>query len=83
MLVLDEPEAGLPKATARALFEAVITQLEGRTAVIVTHAPAVLRSTFNVVLEGGKLVDSGSHDELLVRCELYRTITAEKEPAAT
>lgn len=83
VLVLDEPEAGLPKATARAMFEAVLAQLEGRSAVIVTHAPSVLRSTFNVVLEGGRLVDSGTHDELLARCELYRTITAEtagKEP---
>ncbi|NUP04779.1 MAG: ABC transporter ATP-binding protein [Polyangiaceae bacterium] len=80
VLVLDEPEAGLPKATARDLFEAVLARREDRTAVIVTHAPGVLSSTFNVVFDGGKLVDSGTHDELLTRCELYRTITATQAP---
>lgn len=83
ILVLDEPEAGLPKATAKALFQAVIEELRGRSAVVVTHAPGVLDSTFNVVMDGGKVVDSGTHAELLERCELYRKITAEKDaPAA-
>jgi ATP-binding cassette subfamily B protein len=84
VLVLDEPEAGLPKATARALFDAVLAQRGARTVVTVTHAPAVLASTFNVVLEDGKLVDQGTHDQLLDRCDLYRTLTADKpdKPAA-
>lgn len=81
LLVLDEPEAGLPKATARSLFHAVVGSLDGRTALVVTHAPSVLPSTFNVVLADGKLVDVGPHEELLARCEIYRTITAEKEPS--
>ncbi len=78
VLVLDEPEAGLPRATARSLFEAVRDRLAGRPALVVTHAPSVLPSAFNVVLEAGKLVDQGPHAELLARCELYRTLAAEK-----
>jgi len=75
ILVLDEPEAGLPKATARAMFEAVLDARGKRTVIVVTHAPALLRSTCTVVLQAGRVVDIGSHDDLVGRCEVYRTIT--------
>lgn len=77
ILVLDEPEAGLPRATARALFDAVLAVRAGRSVVAVTHAPGLLASSKNVVLDKGRRVDEGTHDELVERCALYRTLTAE------
>lgn len=76
ILVLDEPEAGLPDETAKQLFDAVLAARDGRTVVVVTHAPALLQSDFNVLFEGGKVADVGSHVELLERSPLYAKLLA-------
>jgi ABC-type multidrug transport system fused ATPase/permease subunit len=77
IFVLDEPEAGLPSATAEELLRAVAEVARGRTCVVVTHAPHLLRSTFNVVMDGGKIAAMGTHDELAAASELYRSLLAE------
>jgi ABC-type transport system involved in cytochrome bd biosynthesis fused ATPase/permease subunit len=77
VLVLDEPEAGLPSATAEALLARVREVAAGRTTLVVTHAPHLLRSTFNVVLDGGRVADAGTHEELMKRSAAYRALIAE------
>ncbi len=77
VLVLDEPEAGLPSATAEELLRDVAAGARGRTCVVVTHAPHLLRSTFNVVVEGGAIAAIGTHEELSATSELYRSLLAE------
>lgn len=77
VLVLDEPEAGLPSAQAEALLARVADVAAGRTTLVVTHAPHLLRSTFNVVIDGGRVVDQGPHEELAARSEAYRALLAE------
>lgn len=77
IFVLDEPEAGLPSATAEELLRAVAEVAGGRTCVVVTHAPHLLRSTFNVVMDGGKIAATGTHDELAATSDLYRSLLAE------
>ncbi len=79
--VLDEPEAGLPKATAHALFETLLRERAGRSMVIVTHAPGLIEGAHIVVLEAGRIVGQGRHEELLSDCEAYRKITS--APTAT
>ncbi len=65
VLVLDEPESGLPGGQVEAVLDAAVEAARGRTLVVATHAPDLLRSTFNVLLEGGAVVAQGTHDELL------------------
>jgi ABC-type multidrug transport system fused ATPase/permease subunit len=77
VLVLDEPEAGLPSATAEEILAATREHAEGRTVLVVTHAPHLLRSDFNVVLDRGRLVAQGKHEELVERSEIYRDLLAE------
>jgi ABC-type transport system involved in cytochrome bd biosynthesis fused ATPase/permease subunit len=77
IFVLDEPEAGLPSATAEELLRALAEIAGGRTCVVVTHAPHLLRSTFNVVMDGGKIAATGTHDELAATSDLYRSLLAE------
>jgi len=77
VLVLDEPESGLPSATAEQLLRGVAEIAAGRTCVVVTHAPHLLRSTFNVVLDGGKVAGIGTHEELAATSEIYRGLLAE------
>jgi ATP-binding cassette subfamily B protein/ATP-binding cassette subfamily C protein len=82
MFVLDEPEAGLPSATAEEILRAVGKLSAGRTCVVVTHAPHLLASTFNVVLDKGKVAAIGTHEELSASCETYRALLAEGLKAA-
>jgi ABC-type multidrug transport system fused ATPase/permease subunit len=77
IFVLDEPEAGLPSATAEELLRALAEVAGGRTCVVVTHAPHLLRSTFNVVMDGGKIAAMGTHDDLAATSDLYRSLLAE------
>lgn len=77
VFVLDEPEAGMPSATAEELLKAVAVLAAGRTCVVVTHAPHLLASTFNVVIDGGKIVAQGTHAELVEKSEAYRALLAE------
>ena len=70
VFVLDEPEAGLPSATAEQLLRGVAEIAEGRTCLVVTHAPHLLRSTFNVLIDGGKVVGLGTHEELSQSSEI-------------
>ena len=77
VFVLDEPEAGMPSATAEELLKAVAELAAGRTCVVVTHAPHLLASTFNVVIDGGKIEAQGTHAELVEKSAAYRALLAE------
>ncbi|WP_437605473.1 ABC transporter ATP-binding protein [Sorangium sp. So ce834] len=77
VFVLDEPEAGLPGATAEALLRTACEVAGGRTAIVVTHAPHLLRSTFNVLMDGGRVAAVGTHESLRESSPLYRSLLAE------
>lgn len=77
VLVLDEPEAGLPGATAEELLRSVVELAGGRTTIVVTHAPHLVQSTFNVVMDQGRIAAMGTHEELSRESELYRSLLAE------
>jgi ABC-type multidrug transport system fused ATPase/permease subunit len=48
---------------------------KGRTTLLVAHRFAtVLAADHIVVMDRGAILDSGSHEELLARCELYRNL---------
>ncbi len=58
--------------------------MEGRTTLLITHRLSQIRQADKVlVLHNGALVDQGTHDELLVRCDLYRRIFAHYETPAS
>lgn len=77
VFLLDEPESGLPSATAEEILKEVSGIAQGRTCLVVTHAPHVLGSSFNVVLDQGKIVGRGPHAELAASCESYRSLLAD------
>src|SRR5260370_16204250 len=55
---------------------------EGRTPLVITHRLSQIRWADKVlVLRQGELIDQGTHDELLGRCETYRRIFAHYGPA--
>lgn len=72
LVILDEPTAALDALAEFELFEAMRFGLEGRSAVVISHRLATARSADRIyVLEGGRIVETGSHRELLERAGLY------------
>ena len=66
VLVLDEPTAALDAEAEHAVFERFRALTEGRTALLISHRfPTVRMADHIVVLEGGQIVEQGSHDALI------------------
>jgi len=66
VLVLDEPTAALDAESEHAVFERFRALTEGRTALLISHRfPTVRMADHIVVLEGGQIVEQGSHDALI------------------
>lgn len=81
ILVLDDSSSALDFATDAALRKA-INNLEGDlTVFIVSQRTSSIRNADQIlVLDDGKLVGRGSHDELLKTCEVYQEIYASQFP---
>lgn len=76
-LVLDDSTSAIDSATEDEIQRAIQRILTGRTTLLITHRLSQIRWADTVLLlQGGRLVDQGSHDELLARCALYRRIFA-------
>ena len=65
-IVLDEPTASLDAEAEAALFETIQGLRAGRTVVLISHRFSTVRSADRIlVLHEGRLVERGSHDELM------------------
>lgn len=72
ILILDEPSSGLDAASEEIVFEALGRLMEGKTAIVIAHRLAtVRRADVILVLDKGKIVERGTHEELLMRGGLY------------
>ena len=77
ILILDDSTSAIDSATEDEIQRAIHRVLEGRTTLLITHRLSQIRWADKVlVLRQGELIDQGTHDELLVRCESYRRIFA-------
>jgi ABC-type multidrug transport system fused ATPase/permease subunit len=66
ILILDEPTSALDSRTEKELSESLEKLMEGRTTFIVAHRLSTVRKADTIiVMEEGKMVESGSHEELV------------------
>ena len=77
LIILDEATASVDSHTEALIQEALRTALRGRTAIVIAHRLSTVRSADRiVVLEGGRIVEQGSHGELVRRGGLYAQLYA-------
>ena len=72
ILVLDEATASIDSATEQVIQRALAILLKGRTGLVIAHRLATVRHADRImVLQAGRLVESGTHAELLRQAGLY------------
>lgn len=87
VVVLDEATASLDSASEAAVQQALAEALDGRTSIVIAHRLSTVRSAdLILVIEDGRIVERGTHRDLLARdgryAELYDTQFSEEVSAA-
>ncbi len=88
VVVLDEATAHLDSESEAAVQRALATALAGRTSLVIAHRLSTVREADQIlVIDDGRVVERGRHEELLLRgglyAELYRTQFAHQADAAS
>ena len=78
ILILDEATSSVDTQTERTIQQALATLLKGRTSFVIAHRLSTVVSADRiVVIQGGRIIEQGTHSELLARAgvyyQLYRT----------
>jgi ATP-binding cassette, subfamily B, bacterial len=75
ILILDEPTSSIDSKTEKVILDALARLMEGRTTFLVAHRLSTLRNVDTIlVLDQGRVVERGSHEELLAVEGLYRQL---------
>ncbi len=73
VLILDEPTASVDAVSEYEIFKNIIKKQENKTTVIISHRFSTVRKAEKIiVLDHGKIVESGTHDELIAENGIYK-----------
>ncbi len=79
ILIFDEPAAALDPIAEMKQFHAIREKIEGRTAVLISHRVGFARLADRImVLNGGRLAESGTHEELMSLNGIYAGFFSEQ-----
>lgn len=75
ILILDEATSQVDLESERLIQTVLERFIRGRTAIMITHRlGALVLADRIVVMQDGRILDAGTHGELIARCELYRRL---------
>jgi len=75
ILIFDEATSQLDSKSEKLVQEAIDRLMEGRTVFVIAHRLSTIKHADTiVVMENGKIIDMGAHDELLARGGLYKKL---------
>ncbi len=82
VLVLDDATSSVDATKEHEIRAALAEVMRGRTTLVIAHRPATIALADRVaVLENGRIVEQGTHNELLARSSRYRRLLALEEAA--
>jgi ATP-binding cassette, subfamily B, bacterial len=77
VLVLDDATSAVDVTKEHEIVSALATAMSDRTTLVIAHRPATIALAERVaLLEGGRVLDIGTHDDLLARSARYRELLA-------
>jgi len=77
ILILDDATSAIDARVEEEIHATLRRVMRGRTTLLVAHRRSTLRLADRIaVVEGGRVIDQGSHDELFGRCSTYRLLLA-------
>ena len=75
MLILDEATSSIDTRTEMLIQQAFDKLMEGRTSSVVAHRQSTIRNaSLNLVMRDGKVIEQGTHEELLAKGGFYHTL---------
>jgi ATP-binding cassette subfamily B protein/subfamily B ATP-binding cassette protein MsbA len=75
ILILDEATSQIDLESERLIHQALSEFIRGRTTIMITHRLSTLDLASRiVVMDAGRIIDAGTHAELMARCALYQRL---------
>ena len=84
VIILDEATANVDPENEQELMEAIGELAREKTVIMIAHRLKTVRNSDQIlVVDQGRIVQRGTHDELIQQDGIYRSFVAEREQAAS